>query len=368
MPALSFETRIAIQHLHRAGIPHRRIAKEYGLNLTTVKRWAARVDNTGSVALGKSPGRPRLMSPAACQRAQDLLISGSSGGARFVANILFSEGLTPVRVAPCTVIRAVKRWVADKGDALVCLRGRPPKVMTPRTREKRLQFTAKNLNRPWKHVMITDRCRFYFRFPGSRVSRTRWALRSLKHAEGVFTPNKPMCYNVYGGITRYGVTKLHVVTGTTGHKSTYCNQQGRVARNITKGEYRDVVKSTLLKEGRRIFAGQGMPAFVLQQDNDPCHSAAKSVVAEWNESRRNGVVQILDGWPGNSPDLSPIENVWAWVDAEVAAMGCKTFPEFCEAIDMKFKNVPKSMLANLFDSLPKRMQQCLTVHGHKTSY
>lgn len=368
MPALPLRDRIAIQQLHRCGVSHRTIAKKLGVHISTVKRWVARDNTTGSVGLGRSAGRPRKMPPAACKRALQLLLSGEAGGARFVAQQIYSEGLTDGKVSPWTVVRAVKRWTADHGDSLVCLRGRPPKVMTQETRKKRMAFAARNIHRSWKHVMITDRCRFYFRFPGARVMRVRWTLRSMRHLDGEFRPNKPMCYNVYGGITRFGVTRLHPVTGTSKLRSGYTNLQGQMAKNITKGEYRDVLNNTLLKEGRRIFSGQGMHGFVLQQDNDPCHTAAHDVVAAWNQRRGFGVVDVLKGWPGNSPDLSPIENVWAWVDAQVAAKGCKTFDEFCREVDSTFASIPRSMLENLFDSMPNRLQSCLNFIGHKTRW
>lgn len=308
------------------------------------------------------------MPPAACQRAVDLLLSGEVGGSEHVARKIYEEGLTNGKVASHTVVRNVKRWTADHGDQLICLRGRPRKVMTQQTRASRLSFADENLRRNWKHVMITDRCRFYFRYPDSRVRRVRWCLRSQKHAEGVFRPNKPTCYNVYGGITRFGVTKLHAVTGTSKAKSNFKNQQGQAARNITKGEYREVLNQTLLKEGRRVFSAQGLSSFVLQQDNDPCHNVAGEVIGEWNKRGGAGLVQLLPDWPPNSPDLSPIENVWAWVDAEVAGMGCKTFEEFCRAVDKTFASVPESMLKNLFDSIPKRLRTCIANDGHSTGY
>lgn len=308
------------------------------------------------------------MPAAACKRAVQLLTSAEVGGSKHVAKKLYEEGLTSGKVAPHTVIRNAKRHAAEHGDKLVCLRGRPPKVMTAATREKRLQFAHTNRLLNWKNVMITDRCRFYFRYPGSCVTRTRWCLRSMQHAEGVFTPNKPACYNVYGGITRFGVTKLHSVTGTSKKKTKFKNQQGQDARNITKGEYREVLSETLLKEGRRIFSGQGMAGFVLQQDNDPCHGVAQSEIAKWNDRRGSGVVRLLENWPGNSPDLSPIENVWSWVDSEVAQMGCRTFEDFCRAVDRTFSKIPISMLENLFDSIPKRLQDCISCDGHRTGY
>ena len=39
--------------------------------------------------------------------------------------------------------------------------------------------------------------------------------------------NHSMCVNVYAGITLYGVTECHLVTGTSKHKSTFTNRRGR---------------------------------------------------------------------------------------------------------------------------------------------
>lgn len=368
MPLLATEKRHAIQALHRHGVPHGTISKKLRVHIDTVKRWARRDDLTGSVAPRHATGRPRKMPAEACKRALELLCSAEFGLAPIVAKKIYEEGLTNGKVAPQTVIRNVKRYTAEHGDKLICLRGRPPKLLTRDSRTKRTAFAKKARNRTWRPVMFTDRCRFYWRYPGSAVQGVRYCLRSQKHAEGVYSPNKPMCYNVYGGITRFGPTKLHAVAGTSKAKSQYLTKQGKISQNITMAEYRDVLTKTLLKEGRRIFSTQGMHAFVLQQDNDPCHSAARGVVREWNSKRGGGVVDILPDWPGNSPDLSPIENVWAWVDRKVSGIKCNTFEEFCRAVDKSFASVPRSMLENLFDSVPERLELCIAMDGHRTRY
>ena len=232
----------------------------------------------------------------------------------------------------------------------------------------RIEFAKKNSKRNWRQVMFTDRCKFYWRFPGSAVKNVNWCLRSERHREGAYHANKPMCVNVYGGITPARVTALHVVAGTSKHVSQYHNLQGKKSKNITLAEYRDVLGKTLLPQGRRIFCNQGRQDFVFQQDNDPSHKRVQGILNAWNTDHMGQQVKLLEDWPGNSPDFNPIENVWAWVDSKVAQIKCHTFEEFCSAVERTFASVPRSMLENLYGSMPRRMEECIEMDGHRTSY
>ena len=73
-------------------------------------------------------------------------------------------------------------------------------------------------------------------------------------------------------------------------------------------------------------------------------------------------------WPPNSPDLSPIENVWSYVQSKVNAKGCKTFEQFRQTVLDEVKGVPKQMLVHLFSSMPKRMAKVVEMVGDKTGY
>ena len=355
-------------HLHAAGLSTRSIATTIGCSMKTVRFWIRNYQVRGNTRSAAPSGRPLCMTPAASRRAVNLLVQGCNGGARFISRQLKAEGLTDKLVSPATVLRAAKKQAQADGDPLVLKRGRPPKALSASSKNKRIQFAKRNRKQCWTRVMFTDRCKFHFRYPGCSIKPCRWLKKSRKAEDGALMVNRPAVYNVYGGVTRYGTTKLHAVTGTTGTKSSYKNQRGQEARNITSSEYKSVVWKTLLPEGRRIFGGQGMAVWTLQQDNDPTHAGAANVIAGYNAKRTGSVVELLEGWPGNSPDLSPIENVWAYVDAEVARMGCKTFEEYKAAVDTTFENIPIAMCAKLIASVPKRLAKCVELGGCKTGY
>jgi hypothetical protein len=179
--------------------------------------------------------------------------------------------------------------------------------------------------------------------------------------------NHPQVLNVYAGITKFGVTACHVVAGSSKHKTSYCNKQGKPSRNITSSEYAVVLRTTLLPEGKRIFGAAGIGSWVLQQDNDPSHKVAAAAIKLWNNKHASSI-GLLGSWPPNSPDLNPIENVWSYVQAKVNSMGCKTFEEFELAVTQQIKNVPKAMLENLIKSMGTRMATAIQVGGDKTPY
>ncbi len=327
----------------------------------------SRYDQTGGIDARAPPGRRVSLSTAARRRAVQLLISGEVGGAKFIARKLKSEGHSDWLVSASTVLRGARQQAELDGDPLVCLRGRPRKGLTQRTKNQRLQFAKANIHRNWRHTMITDRCKFHFRFPGTAFKMTRWCTKATREQDAAFTPNKPSVLNVYAGITAYGVTKMHPVTGTTGMKTPFKNDKGGDSKNITKQEYKQVVAKTLLPEGRRIFSAKGLGEWTLQQDGDPSHGVARPAITKFNTEGR-GRVDLLDDWPGNSPDLSPIENVWGWVDAQVAAKGCKTFQEFKAEVHKTFKKIPLKMLENLMDSIPRRLARVVETEGGKCGY
>lgn len=367
MGHLSVGRRWHIVHLRSVNKSPSSIAKAVRCSEKTVYFWLSRYRDSGGVETHRPTGRPTALCTNARRRAVQLLTSAEVGGAKQVARKLKAEKWCDRVLSVSTVLRCAKEQAKLDGDPLVCLRGRPPKALTQDTKNKRLAFAEANKARNWRRVMITDRCKFVFRYPGCKVSRTRWRVRSKKHEDGAYKPNKPSVLNVYAGLTAYGVSAMHPVTGTTGLKTDFQTLKGTSSRNITSDEYRHVGAQTLLPEGKRIFGQKGHTEWTLQQDGDPTHGAIKSVIQEFNISSGN-TVTLLPNWPPNSPDLSPIENLWGLVDAKVAQQGCQTFDEFKAAVFKAFKEVPIETCENLIDSIPKRLERMVQNNGGKAGY
>jgi transposase len=79
-------------------------------------------------------------------------------------------------------------------------------------------------------------------------------------------------------------------------------------------------------------------------------------------------VSLLAEWPPNSPDLSPIENLWAIVQRRVDAAGCKTFAEFKKTLQKEWDGVSKQLCSKLITGINTRLAECIKREGRRTDY
>ncbi|GFT80610.1 transposable element Tcb1 transposase [Trichonephila clavipes] len=149
---------------------------------------------------------------------------------------------------------------------------------------------------------------------------------------------------VWAGIMINGRTRLHVVANGT----------------MTRQRYIDEV----LLPHVRLFRGAGGDKFVFMDDNATCHQTL--AVQDCLDSE--GIQRLV--WPARSPDLNHIENVWDALGRQVAG---RNYPPtnrntLIRALTEEWDKLPQQLLDNIVQSMVRRVEYCITLHGEHIPY
>jgi transposase len=134
-----------------------------------------------------------------------------------------------------------------------------------------------------------------------------------------------------------------------------CEGRMNAERYITM--LNEVLEPSILK-----LFDEDVPQYYFQQDNAPCHKAKKSL--DWFST--NEVPLIT--WPPQSPDLSPIENLWSILKRKLSIYRCKSKEEFKAKILDEWEKIPANVCKDLVDSMPKRLRAVIKAKGGATKY
>ncbi|GFW27360.1 transposable element Tcb2 transposase [Trichonephila clavipes] len=226
------------------------------------------------------------------------------------------------------------------------LYARSPVVCVPLTRQHRtarLQWYREHHNwteQDWACVRFSDE---------SRLSLSSDCRRQLIWRESgtAYRPENiqekdryPTCsIMVWAGIMINGRTRLHVVANGT----------------MTGQRYIDEV----LLPHIRLFRGAVGDKFVFMDDNATCHRTLS--VQDCLDSE--GIQRLV--MPARSPDVNPIENVWDALGRQVAG---RNYPPtnkntLIRALTEEWDKLPQQLLDNVVQSMVRRVECCITLHG-----
>jgi transposase len=101
---------------------------------------------------------------------------------------------------------------------------------------------------------------------------------------------------------------------------------------------------------------------IIMQDNAPIHKAFETLAV----FERSGL-RVMD-WPANSPDLNPIENIWAILKYRITKHFPTTREAVFQAIQLELANLTVADCARVCQSMRRRCQAVINAKGGHTRW
>ena len=76
----------------------------------------------------------------------------------------------------------------------------------------------------------------------------------------------------------------------------------------------------------------------------------------------------MPNWPAASPDLNPIENLWAIMKSDVSKARPQTIPDLEREIRNSWRNITLDCILNCINSMPNRLRLVLDNNGNHIPY
>ena len=218
--------------------------------------------------------------------------------------------------------------------------------LTEQMKIRRLQWCKEHetwSSEDWGRVIFSDESSFEIQPPSSQFIRR---FRGEQPTRDLFQPGfrHPKKVMLWSCMSVNGPGRVHVVEGS-----------------MNSVQYKEVISHSVIPQIDEWF---GTEPYWFQQDLAPCHTSR--VVKAFYEEKH---VNVLS-WPGNSPDLSPIENLWAIVKERLRKKSISSKSELINAFLSIWgrSDELQPICQNLYNSMPDRISSCIKARGGPIKY
>lgn len=338
MKVLSASKQEKIRELATEGHSNRAIAKQLGVGHTTVRKY--RISGAPSRSCANAGRRKKLS--ARQERFLVAQVTRLGQDTATCANKVLKNELN-VHVHDSTARRALSRAGLNAKNKV-----KKP-MISAKNKRARLAWCQERKNwtsADWKRVIWSDETKIN-RFTSDGRSWC-WAFdnKTLNHRTV-----KPTLKFGGGGIMLWGCITADGVGGFT-----------RIEGRMNSAIYCGILAEQLIPTMEKIDIEKSNVIF--QHDNDPKHTSK-----ETNEWLKNHNINVMK-WPAQSPDLNPIEHVWAWLKIRLNKYESPPdgLHELERRVMVEWARIDKESILKIIMTMPDRVAAVIKAKGGWTKY
>lgn len=340
---LTVAQRGTIFYCQQRGDSYRKIAETVGCSPSTVTFTLKRHKETNSFESRKRSGRPPLLDRFEQRLLKQLVTKKNARHRR-----LCTAGIQTIwreKSKKRISIRTVGRALRSMGLRNCLARKKP--LISEKNKAARLAWCQKHASwttRDWAKVLWSDESTFT-QFQQNRCSRV-W-----REAKDKWLPS------CLAATVKHSPSRMHWGCFSRQRLGPLVPLKGKV----TGASHVETLRKHTIPTFKRMFPrGNGW----FQEDNARPHKA--KIASTFRE--KSGLRTLP--WPAQSPDLNPIENLWAEVKKNL--QNRKRQPSSLSALDryvqQAWRAISKDLIENLVDSMPNRIQAVIAAEGGPTKY
>ncbi len=296
-----------------------------GASRRTVFRLKSLVKSGQGIQRKEGSGRPQKLKANDKRRVSRLVQVHENWSAEEVAKVAHRKG------SPLVSSRTIQRYLKSNGWFKLIPKLKP--MLTEEHKRQRVIWCRQHQDTNWSRVFFSDESTFQF-------FSNKFAVWSKGKPKRKAKPKYSPKLMVWGGISMRGTTNLSVIAGTV---------DSRVYQNI-------------LNENIPTMSALYPDGYILQQDNARPHTSRTTI--EFFKKYRLVVLK----WPAGSPDLNPIENLWAIMKRKLERAQKRTISEWKAEIEKIWSDIRPDVIKSFIESMPRRIQMVIEADGKIIKY